>query len=357
MQKRPLTWVLLSILSIGILFVPIQAFAADSPPDSPELILLNWAEYLDPELLKEFEQRHGVRVREIYFESDDLRDDMMLDTNAEGFDIVLVNGVAMDVYQQQGWLTLVDAEKMPNLQWVDSRWRKAFSSAENMGIPYAWGTLGIAYRKDLLGREINSWMDLFRPEKDLQNKIGLMRSSRDLMGMALKALGYSANSSNSQEILEAEQLLLELKPYVHNFTYVSVDEDSSLIKGDIVASMMYSGDALAVKDNFDQVEYVVPKEGGNIWVDYWVVLKSSRNKEWAWKFLDFLNEPKIAARASEYIFYASPNTAAEQYLPVEFLKNPLIYPDEQSLKNSEFYQELPPRIEKKINQIYTNVVD
>lgn len=350
---------LVSAFFVGITCILSLALASDSDnvPMSRELIVLNWAEYMDPELLEKFEQQYGVKVREIYFESDDFRDEMMLDAMAEGYDIVLVNGLMMDIYRQQGWLAPLDPKKIPNLKLINQRWRTSYPGVEDYGIPYAWGTLGIGYRKDLLGREITSWLEFFRPDKDLQNKIGLMRSSRDLMGMALKALGYSANSSDSQEIKAAEKLLLGLKPYVHNFSYISVDEDSSLIKGDIIASMMYSGDALMLKDHFDNIDYVLPEEGGNLWVDYWVVLSSSGNKDLAWSFLNFMNEPANAAQAAQYIFYASPNDGAEKLLPEEFLENTFIYPDEKSLEKSEFYRALPARIEKKSNQSYTRFVE
>jgi len=359
MHVLQLSQVLISTFLVGIVCFSSLALAADPghSSNSQELIVLNWAEYLDPELLDKFEQQYGVKVREIYYESDDLRDDMMLNTNAEGYDIVLVSGVTLDLYRQQGWLTPLDPEQIPNLKVINQRWRTAFPSAKDYGVPYAWGTLGIVYRKDLLDREITSWMELFRPDEKLQHKIGMMRSSRDLMGMALKALGYSANSTDSQEIRAAEKLLLEQKPYVNSYAYVSVDEDSALIRGDILASMMYSGDALMVKDHFDQIEYVLPKEGGNIWIDYWVVLKSSKHKKLAWQFLDFMNEAKNAAQAAQYIFYATPNMAAEKLLPKEFLEDPFIYPDEASLEKSEFYEPLPPRIQKKYNQSYTKIIE
>lgn len=357
MQKQFLSWVLLSILSLSILFFPLQVTGAESPATQQELILLNWSDYIDPELIQRFEQQHGVKVREVYYESDELRDEMLLETNGEGFDIVLVSGLMVDDYRRQGWLTPLDSEHIPNLKQINPQWKTAYPSVDTYGVPYAWGTLGIAYRKDLVDREITSWMELFRPDEKLKHKIGLFRSSRDLMSMALKALGYSANSTDTQEIMAAEKLLIELKPYVNSFTYISVNKDSSLIKGNILASMIYNGDALVLKDHFENIEYVLPEEGGNIWIDYWSVLKSSRQKELAWKFLNFMNEPANAAQASQYIFYASPNLAAEKLLPDDFLNDPFIYPDEKSLEKSEFYKALPPRVEKKRNQSYTRIID
>jgi spermidine/putrescine transport system substrate-binding protein len=359
MRILHLVRVLLRAFLFSIVCFSSLSLAADSghPSKNQELILLNWSEYLDPELLEKFEQQYGVRVREVYFESDDLRDDMLLDTNGEGFDIVLVSGVSLDVYLQQDWLEPLDVGRIPNLKLINPRLQTAFPGTEMFAVPYAWGTLGIVYRKDLIDGGITNWMELFRPDEKLQHKIAMMRSSRDLMGMALKALGYSANSTVSEEIRAAEKLLLEQKPYVYTYTYVSVDEDSALIKGDVVASMMYSGDALSVKDHFDKIEYVLPAEGGNIWIDYWTVLKSSKQKELAWQFLNFMNEPENAAQASQYIFYASPNTAAEKLLPREFLEDPFIYPDERALEKSEFYKALPPRVEKKRNQSYTKIID
>jgi len=350
--------IVLQGLTGALLSVSSLLMAADSPPQSTtrELVLLNWSEYLDPDLVKKFEQQFDVRLREIYFESDDLRDDMMLETDGRGYDLVLVSGISVDIYRKRGWLSPLNEAQIPNLGHIEDRWLAAFPGIGGYAAPYFWGTMGIAYRKDLVQSPITSWMDLLRPAGYLQGKIGMIESSRDALGMALKALGYSANSSDAKQIEEAEQLLLKQKPHVKTYTYITLGEESALVSGDIIATMIFSGDALMVREYHEEIDYVVPVEGGNIWVDYLVVLESSKNKDLAHAFINFINEPENARQLAEFVYYATPNKAAEKLLPAEFLEDPVIYPSQRVLDKSEFYKPLPPRVMKKRNNAFSRVM-
>ena len=199
-------------------------------------------------------------------------------------------------------------------------------------------------------------MDILQPVESLRGRIGMVENSGDLMGMALKALGHSANSSDPAAIKAAEQLLLAQRPYVNTYNYVALNEESALVSGDIIAAMVYSGDALMVQEFDENIRYGLPTEGGNIWVDYLAVVESSRNKDLAWAFINFLNEPEHAAQLAEYVYYATPNTAAQELLPPEFLENPVIYPSEEALAMSEFYTPLPPRATKRRNLAFARVM-
>jgi spermidine/putrescine transport system substrate-binding protein len=334
------------VLSLSAISLANSATAAAKPSPKGKLVILNCSEYMDQEVVEKFEQQFNAEVSEVYFESDDLRDDMMLETSATGYDLVLINGISVDKYAKRGWIAPLDEAKLPNLKHVDDHWRDAFDSARDYTVPYFWGTMGIAYRADLIEQPPTSWMDLFRPAEELHGKIGMVENSRDLIGMALKALGHSANSSDPAALKAAEKLLLEQKPYVHTYNYLALNEHSALV----------SGDALMVQELDENIEYVLPEEGGNIWVDYLAVLEGSRNKDLAWAFINFLNEPEHAAQLAEFVYYATPNTAAEKLLPQEFLEEPVIYPSAESLAKSEFYRPLPPRSIKKRNLAFNRVI-
>ncbi len=194
-----------------------------------------------------------------------------------------------------------------------------------------------------------SWMDLYKPAEQLRGKIVMLESQRDILGMALKALGYSANSADSVQISEAMELVLAQQPYIKSYNYVVLDENSALVKGEIAMTMLFSGDALMLQEHHDAIQYIIPPEGGNLWVDYLAVMQSSNNKRLAYAFIDFLNEPEHAAQLAEYVYYASPNKAAEKFLPAEFLEDPVIYPDKEVLSRCEAYVPLPSRVVKKRN--------
>lgn len=198
-------------------------------------------------------------------------------------------------------------------------------------------------------------MDLFKPSESLRGKIAMLDSQRDALGMALKALGYSANSTESKEISEAVELLLAQKPFVKTYTYLVLDENSALVKGDVAMAMMFSGDALMVQEEHDEIQYLVPREGGNIWADYLVVMQESRNKDLAYAFINFLNEPENAAQLAEFVYYATPNKSAEKLMPTEFLEDSVIYPSEEVLSKCEAYKPLAPRATKKRNTQFSRL--
>jgi len=324
--------------------------------ESTELTFLNWANYMDPEILAEFKQRTGITVKQSYFDSDSARDELLLETEGKGYDLVIVDGSSLRVLAKRGWLEPIKEAEIPNLKHIYPRWRTAQAKAEGYGVPYFWGTAGIAYRKDLVSGPVSSWMHLFRPDKSLHGRIGMIGDAKDMVGAALKAFGYSLNSGDKQHMKEAEQLLVEQAPHVKTYRYVSLDENSALVTGKIAMSMMYNGDTLMLQEHNENIAYVFPEEGGNVWIDYLCILNGSSNKPAAKLFVDFLNEPEIAARLAQFVYYATPNQAAEAFLPKEFFEDPVIYPDEQALKKSEFYRPLAPRMEKRRSAIFSRIV-
>lgn len=321
-----------------------------------ELILLNWADYMDPEILLEFEKRTGIKVKQSHFDSDTTRDELLLETEGKGFDIVLMNDASMRVLAKRGWLEPLDQASIPNLEHIDPRWLSQFEESKAYGAPYFWGTVGIVYRKDLVPFTVTSWMDLLQPIPALHSKISMIGDSSDLIGMALKALGYSLNSTSETELQEAGALLQAQAPAVKTYRYLSLNNDSALLTGQIVMSMMYNGDTLMLQEHNENIAFILPDEGGNIWIDYLSVLSASSYKDEAKQFINFINEPQIAAQLALYVYYASPNRAAEKLLPAEFLDNPIIYPNKAALEKSEAYQRLPARAQKNRAAIFSRIV-
>lgn len=340
-------WTALILIVLGL---PAQAV------ESTELTLLTWADYMDPEILAEFEQRTGVAVKQTFFETDAHRDELLIATEGRGFDVALIDGTSIHILARRGWLEPIDETGIPNLKHVDPRWRAVHEKASEYSVPYFWGTLGIAYRQDLVPLPVSSWMDLLQPTEKLHGRVAMVSDTRDLIGVALKALGYSLNSTDTQELKEAEVLLQAQAPAVKTYKYVSRDENSALVNGEIVMSMMYSGYASMVQEHHDEIAFVLPKEGGNIWVDYLSILSASTNKAAAKQLINFLNEPAIAARLAQYVYFATPNLAAEALLPAEFKSDPVIYPSGEALEKSETYQRLPARTQKHRAAIFSRII-
>ncbi len=186
----------------------------ESTTEKQKLVFLNWAQYLDLELVKEFEHRFNAEVTEVYFETSELMNGILAESGGHDYDLVLMTGVQVEAYRSLGWLSPITEKQAPNLRHVDKRWRTAYQGVDGYSVPYFWGTLDIGYRSDLVLQKPTSWRNLFDASESLAGKILMLKDSRDLIGMALKALGFSPNSSDLKELAEAERLLMTQKPYV-----------------------------------------------------------------------------------------------------------------------------------------------
>ena len=348
------------IRNFNVLWVALILIVLSGPlhaSEPTELLFLNWSDYMDPQILEEFEQRTGVTVKQTYFESDAARDELLLGTGGRGFDLAIIDGTAIRILAKRGWLEPINETDIPNLKHVNPRWRAIHEQAEAHSVPYFWGTLGIAYRQDLVAFPVTSWMDLLQPAEELHGRVAMISGTRDLIGVALKALGYSLNSTDIQELKEAEALLQAQAPAVKTYKTVSRDANSALVNGQVAMSMMYSSYASMVQEHHDEIAFVLPKEGSNIWVDYISVLSGSSNKAAAKQFINFLNEPEIAARLAQFVYSATPNLAAEALLSAEFKSDPVIYPNDKALEKSETNKRLPVRTQKIRAEIFSRLVN
>ena len=319
------------------------------------LKIYTWPEYINPDVVAEFEEMFDARLDFTYFESDQARDEELALNAGHGFDLITINSVQVDTYIRRGWLEPINWNTVTNVKYLEDRWKNGFEGNADYAIPYFWGTLGIAYRSDLYPDGFKTWMDLLEPQESLHQKILMINDSRELMAIALKSQGFSANSQNSEHIAQVRGILTSQKPYVLKYGYPTLNETSPMIDGTIWAAPMYSGDVLMLQGFDDRIAYSLPQEGGLIWVDYFTVAQSSQNKELAFMFLNFINEPKIAARQAEYVNYATPNTAAMDYVSQEYRDNPVIFPSKHDLEKSEFILPLLPRTRKKINVVGTEL--
>ena len=154
--------------------------------NTPVLTVLNWADYIDPSVVAAFEEQYNVKVNDVYYETDDERDKFVTQTAGVGYDVGIVSGIMVDTYKNKGWIDSISLHDVPNLQYIDKEKRGSNEGADGFSVPYAWGTMGIAYRTDLVEKPIESWMDLFQPQKSLHGKIVMIKSSRELLGGSFK---------------------------------------------------------------------------------------------------------------------------------------------------------------------------
>ncbi|MCG8670822.1 MAG: spermidine/putrescine ABC transporter substrate-binding protein [Pseudomonadales bacterium] len=343
MLKRFLTCILLFLVS--------ATCAA-----STTLQLFIWEDYFPEELLTAFENTHGVKIEQVFYETDELKDETLINTKGgQGLDLIVGSRASFREYAKYGWLNKYVDSDYSNLKHIDTQWLPK-DQLVGYSLPYLWGTVGIAYRKDKVATTIDSWNDLFKPADELKGRIMMIEDSRDTIGLALKSLGHSINSSDKTELKEAERLLLAQKPFVKSYSYPKLDESAQIVKGDIWVSMIYNGDALLLKEYNNNISFVVPQEGTNLWVDDIAILKQSKNIEAAKTFINFINEPMNAAKIATYLNYASPNKSAHAHLKKGFLEDRRIHPNQSVIDKSEFYTELSPRQLKQRNDIFLKVM-
>jgi spermidine/putrescine transport system substrate-binding protein len=344
------------LLILSLLAMAPVCAGDDADAARTELVFLTWSEYVDPDLVAEFEREYGARVREVYFETDPVRDRIMVRTGGTGFDVLLLDNTSLGSYRRRGWIRPLDAAAMPNLAHIDTRWDTAYPDSHGWAVPYFWGTLGIAYRRDLTEAPLTSWMDLLDPDSALAGRILMADDSFDLVGVALKAAGHSMNSTDPDQIAEAEALLRAQRPAVRHYGSMSLADGTDLVSGDLIAAMTYNGDAGVAMGHNDAIVYVVPEEGSALWVDYLAIAGDAREPALAAAFIDFLNRPEVAARNARYLSYATPNRAAEELLPAAFRADPLVYPDADTLARCETYDRLPPAALRERIRVYSAIV-
>ena len=227
-----------------------------------------------------------------------------------------------------------------------------FDPENKYSVPYCWGTVGILYNKTMVDEPVTSW-DILWDEKYKDN-ILMQDSVRDALGIALKRLDYSLNSTNEDEISEAADTLIQQKTLVQ--AYVIDQVRDKMIGNEAALGVIYSGEAIYTQRENEDLEYVIPEEGSNIWIDSWVIPKNAKNKENAEAFINFLCDPEIALMNFDYITYSTPNTAARELIEDEDIRNSTIaFPPEEDLERCETFHYLGDEVDNIYNEYWNKV--
>lgn len=326
------------------------------------LYVYNAGEYIDPELIDMFEEETGINVVYDVFET---LEEMYPVIEAGGviYDCVCPSDYMIEKMIHNNLLQEINYDNIPNIKYIGEDYLKMaseFDPGNKYSVPYTWGTVGILYNTRMLDElgvpYPTKWSDLWNPA--LKNEILMQDSVRDAFMVALKKNGYSCNTENPEELDTAMKDLINQKPIVQ--AYVIDQVRDKMIGEEAAVGVIYSGEILYVQDELDgtdvNVEYAIPEEGTNLWIDAWVIPKNARNKEYAEKWINFLCRPDVAAKNFEYITYPTPNTGALELLDKEYLENKAVFPDtKELLKTSEFYHYLGPEGDSLYNNRWKTV--
>ncbi|OUC82060.1 polyamine ABC transporter substrate-binding protein [Streptosporangium minutum] len=237
-----------------------------------------------------------------------------LTTGADtGLDVAFVSGQYAQALNEAGLLEPLHPELIPNLANLYPEAKElSYDKGNVFSVPYTWGTTGICYRTDLVKTPPTSWNDILSPPDEAKKKVTMMTTERWLALPAVKALGLSVNTKSDEDLDKVKAKLIEAKPSL--LRYDDVDFGKRLVSGEAVMAEAWDGWCPTSEKN---IEFVVPKEGSDLWVDTMVVLKSSKNKEAAHAFVNFILDPEIHGWAAQNILYKVPNKAAMDALPAE----------------------------------------
>lgn len=334
----------------ALLFYAANALSAGGGKSGKNtLTIFNWGEYIDPDLLKQFEKETGIHV---IYETFDSNEAMMTKIQQGGtaYDIAVPSEYMIEKMKEENLLIPLDKSKIPNLKNIDPYFLDLpFDDDNKYSVPYFWGTVGIVYNPNLVGDlDFSSWDDLWDPS--LKRKVFLVDGAREVIGMGLNSLGYSLNSLDNHELRKATDKLITLAP---NVKAIIGDEITPLmINNEATVALTWSGQAADMMSENEELDFAVPEEGSNLWFDNMVIPKTSRNIEGAHKFINFMLKAESGAQNADYVGYSTPNIAAMKLMDKEVVSDERYYPSEEQRETLEVYKNLGPDYLGKYNELF-----
>lgn len=350
MKKRILSALLVSALAVSALTA--CGNSSSDKKSGQTLTVLNYGKYMDESVIKQFEKETGISVKYEEYESPE---EMYTKYKAGSinYDVICSSEYMVERLINEGEVLPEDYDAMDNYKNLDPSLIEMTSSYDkdhNYSVPYFYGTLGLLYNKNVVDKKtVSSWDCLWNPT--YEDEIIMENSVRDTFAPALISKGYSLNETDEAHLREALDLLKKQKDDKIVYAYY-VDETADAMIGEEAAiALCYSGEAALAMEENDNLDYLVPEEGSNLWIDSWFIPKSCTNQTNAMKFLNFLCNEDVATKNFDYVQYASPITAVVEKQDDDVKNNEAINPSEDTIKRCEIYKALSD----DDSAIYTNL--
>lgn len=345
-------------LSIVLCFTltALTLCGCSSSSDEPknQVIVYNWGEYIDPDVLTMFEEETGIEVVYDEFETNEIMYPKV-ESGASVYDVICPSDYMIQKMIDNDLLQEINYDNIPNSSNIgDQYWTQSehFDPENKYSVPYCWGTVGILYNKTMVSEPVTSWGVLW--DEQYKDNILMQDSVRDAFMVALVYAGHSINSTDTAELEEAKELLIQQKPLTQ--AYVIDQVRDKMIGGEAAIGVIYSGEAIFTQRENPDLEYVIPEEGSNVWIDSWVIPKNAKNKENAEKFIDYMCRADIALKNFDYITYSTPNDAARELIEDEDIKNSEIaFPDLSQHENMSTFTYLGEEMDAYYNQLWKEV--
>jgi len=331
-----------------------QPGAGGSGGDPSTLHIYTWANYVDDSLTAAFTERTGIRVVVDIFDSNEIMLTKMQAGGGGAYSILYPSDYVVSEMVDTGLLAKLDRSRLVGLENLKDQWQNpAYDPGNAHSIPFNWGTTGLLYNRDVTPGRPEDWIFLWDNKEALSRRITMLDDMRETLGVALKTLGYSYNTTNPAQIEAAYAQLRELQPHIAAFKTTGFENE--ILAGDLSVAMTYSSDAIALTLEDDRLDYVIPASGTSLWTDTLAIPSSAPNVDAAYQWMNFLLEPEVAQAAVERLFFATANQAAFNLLPDALRNNPHLYPPEAVLANSEGIQSIDTASNDLFDRFWTEI--
>ncbi len=343
------------VITIGVL--------SSAATSQPVVNVCSWGEYIDTDLITQFEEETGIRVNYQTAESNETLYSLLKSGGAD-YDVIVPSDYMIAQLIEEGMLEKLDYSQIPNYSLIDQRFKNlSCDPGSEYTVPYAWGTLGIIYNTALVEEEITSWSSLY--DDKYAGNVLLINNSRDALGEALMYLGCSVNTTDEGEIRAAYDLLADANRRGVFQGKVMDEVFQKMEGGNAAIATYYAGDYISMLDNNEDLAFVIPEEGSNWFVDAMCVLKDAPHQEAAHQWINFIASTQANLANMDYIGYASPNREALEQYPAYYEE---LYGEEldqelyeimaappEVLDRCEAYLNLSPATRSLYNELWTKL--
>lgn len=299
------------------------------------LNVLNYDIYIDKNLITEFEKDNNVTIKyDTYATPEEMY--IKAKAGASNYDLIISGEYMIERMISEGMVNKLNFDNIPNYKYIGEDFKsQPYDPNNEYAVPYFWGTLGILYNKKTVDASSDSWSMLW--DKNHSQRIIMMDSQRDAFAAALKLLGYSLNTVDEKELDEAKQLLIEQRPLI--MAYVTDGAPDIMVNEEADMALVWSGEAVSAMSENENLGFVIPKEGSNIWIDSMFVPTTAKNQEMAEKFINFLCSTEATLRNIDEVGYSTVNTEALKQVDEELLNNPAFNIPEEDIKKMEMFRD------------------
>jgi spermidine/putrescine transport system substrate-binding protein len=338
----------LGALGLGLTFLPRNSLSEEEK----KLNFYNWDTYIGETTLADFETATGISVKmDLFADNDELF--AKLKAGNPGYDVMVPTNDNLERMIKANMVMPLDRTKLPNFKNLDPVFQEAaFDPGRKHSVPYLWGTVGIGYRKSKVEGTVDSWKTLFE-DPTYAGRLALLDDAKIVIGSALKYLGQSLNTTDPAALKKVEELLIAGKQNVK--VYAKDNGQDLLASGDVDVTMEYNGDILQVMAEDDDLTYVVPTEGAEMWQDCLAIPAGAPRPENAHAFINFILDPQVEAGIAKTVQYATPNVEAKKLMDKEYNENPAIFPPPEVVAKCEPALYLGEDVTKARDEVWTRV--